>query len=426
MEPQPAESEPSQPSPVSQGERIRSLDVLRGFALLGILVPNIQAFSMVMAAYGNPTVYGDLRGANLAVFVGTHLLFEQKFMTIFSMLFGAGIVLMTKRAERSSRSVWKVYYRRMAWLLVIGLLHAHILWFGDILFGYALCGMVVFWLRGLRPRWLIPIGLIMMSVSSGLMILSGLSMPYWSEEQLAEFRRDWDPTAQQIEAEMAAMRGNWWQQAQIRSPAALMFETFLFAIFVFWRASGLMLIGMALFKLGVITGERAQRFYVWLAAIGFVIALPLIGYEIWKNFSVGWDVTFSFFLGTQINYWAAPWVSLGYMSLIMLMCKNSGFLPWLQSALAAVGRLALTNYLFQSLVGTTIFYGHGLGMFGQLERTEQFMIVLAVWGAQLVLSPIWLNYFHFGPAEWLWRSLTYWKLQPMRLRPSIPQITRSP
>ena len=147
-------SDPELPSliPVDQTERINSLDVLRGFALLGILVMNIQAFSMVGAAYMNPTAYGDLTGANYWVWYVSHLLFDQKFMALFSALFGAGIVLMWRRAEAKSRRATGLHYRRTFWLMVFGFVHAYGVWAGDILFVYSLCGLWVFWLKRRSPR----------------------------------------------------------------------------------------------------------------------------------------------------------------------------------------------------------------------------------------------------------------------------------
>ena len=147
----------SHAGPVVQTARIDSIDVLRGFALLGILLMNVQSFAMPQAAYFNPTAYGDLEGANLDVWVAVRMLADQKFMTIFSMLFGAGIVLMAGRAEARGDGR-RVHYRRMGWLLVIGLLHAHLLWAGDILFLYAVCGMLVYPLRHQPPGRLIAMG----------------------------------------------------------------------------------------------------------------------------------------------------------------------------------------------------------------------------------------------------------------------------
>ena len=174
-----------------------------------------------------------------------------------------------------------------------------------------------------------------------------------------------------------------------------------------------MLVGMALFKWGVLTAQRSNKFYLHSMIVGFVIGFPVVTYGVIENFAADWAMEFSMFLGWQYNYWGSLFVSLGYISLVMLLCKIDQ-LHKLTKPLAAVGRLALTNYLLQTLICTTIFYGHGFGLFGKLERTGQILILIGVWIFQLIFSSLWLRYFRFGPAEWLWRSLTYLKIQSIR------------
>lgn len=399
--------------PVGERDRILALDVLRGFALLGILVPNIQAYSMVSAAYRNPTAYGDFTGGNFVVWYCTNLLFEQKFMTLFSAMFGAGIVLMTGRVAAADQRPAARHYRRMLWLLLFGIAHAYLLWYGDILFAYGIAGLVVYWLRNWRPARLIAMAFLFLAVGSGISLLSGMSMPYWPAEQIAEFREEWKPSPEVVAHELEVYRGSWLQQMQLRAPTAFFFETFLLLILMFWRAGGLMLMGMALFKLNIINGLRSPSFYATAAVVGLGIGLPLVAIENQINLSRDFALKYSFFFGAQINYWASLLISFGYMSIIMLMCK-SGWLSWLRSSLAAVGRMALTNYIAHSVICTTIFYGHGFGYFGYLERTQQLGVVVAIWLLQLIVSPLWLARYRFGPLEWLWRSLVYQQRQPLR------------
>jgi uncharacterized protein len=399
--------------PVPQPERIASLDVLRGVAVLGILVMNIQSFSMPGVAYINPTAYGDLQGANYWVWYLSHLLTDQKFMTIFSMLFGAGIILMTSRAEATGRGSAGVHYRRMAWLLLFGLLHAHLLWYGDILYFYAVCGFVVYLFRRLPPGWLLGFGLLSAAVASGISLLFGWSMRYWPEAQVASFTAEnWQPPAEALERALAVYRGSWLDQMRLRGRDAIFFETFLLVFGVAWRAGGMMLIGMGLFKLGVFSARRSAIFYGALLGLGALVGLPVVGYGVHLNEASGWDVRWSFFFGSQFNYWASILVALGWVGLVMLLCR-SGALRAVRRVLAAVGQMALTNYLMQTIICSTIFYGHGFGQFGAFERTGQLATVLAVWAVQLTWSPLWLRWFRFGPFEWLWRSLTYLRLQPM-------------
>ncbi len=399
--------------PVPGSTRIDSIDVLRGVALLGILLMNIQLFAMPSAAYFNPTAYGDLTGANYYVWLGSRMFADQKFMTIFSMLFGAGIVLMTTRAERTGESR-RVHYRRMRWLAVIGLLHAHLLWDGDILFLYAICGMAVYPLRAKPPRTLIRIGVATMAVSSVLYFVSGSSMPHWPEEALAGFTSStWRPTPAMIDQTLAAYRGSWIDQAPVRSAAALGFETLIMLFWGGWRAGGLMLVGMALYKMGVFNATCSRRLYGALIGAALLIGFPLESYGVALDFASGWAVTWAFFHGKQFNYWPSIAVSLGYIGVVMLVCQSAALRP-LTRPFAAVGQMALTNYLLHTVICTTIFYGHGLGYYGSVDRLEQIGVVVGVWVVQLVASPLWLRRFRFGPAEWVWRSLTYGERPPLR------------
>ena len=411
-------------TPTSISERILSLDILRGFAVLGILIMNIQSFSMIEAAYLNPAAYGDLTGINKWVWILSHIFGDQKFMTIFSILFGAGIVLFTNRAEAKSRSAASLHYRRTLWLFIIGMMHAYLLWQGDILVPYALCALLAFVFRKFSPKKLLIIGMIVISVSSILYLLFGWSMQFWPTEVIEGNRAGWMPGAEIIEKELAAMQGNWLAQMSHRIPSALQFQTFIFLIWSGWRAGGLMLVGMALFKWGVLTAQRSNRFYMTVMIIGFVVGLPVVSFGVAQNFAADWAMEFSMFFGWQYNYWGSLFVSLGYISLVMMICK-AGSLQKISQPFAAVGRMAFSNYLLQTLICTTIFYGHGFRLFGNVERWLQVLIMIGIWIFQLIISPIWLRHFRFGPMEWLWRSLTYWKVQPMLVLNSKIQIINS-
>jgi uncharacterized protein len=403
---------PPLPRPTLEPERVGSIDALRGVAVLGILLLNIQSFAMPGAAYMNPTAYGDLTGANWWVWVVSHVLADQKFMTIFSMLFGAGIVLMTTGQEQRTGRSAAIHYRRMGWLILFGVLHAHLLWYGDILYFYGMCGLAAYLFRNFRPGWLMGIGLVVVAVPSLIFLTGALTLPMWGEEAVAGFNAEMNPSPDRLDAEIAAYRGSWLEQMPQRILASLSFETAMFAIWGGWRAGGLMLIGMALYKWGIFSGRRSGRFYALLTLLGLGIGIPVVAYGVKRNFEESWYGPYFLFTGSQFNYWASILVSLGYVGLVMLLAKTSGGSTLLKP-FAAVGRMALTNYLMHTIICTTIFYGHGFGLFGTLERTEQLMVVVAIWIAQLIWSPLWLSKFRFGPFEWLWRSLTYLKPQPM-------------
>lgn len=400
-------------APTASQERVVSLDVLRGLALLGILVMNIQAFSMPLAAYVNPTVWGGLEGANYWVWLVGHLLTDQKMMAIFSMLFGAGILIFAERAEARGGAATRLHFRRTFWLLLFGAAHGYLLWFGDILFLYAVCAAAVFWFRRLPPPALLILGVAVLAVSSALYLLLGMSLPQWPPEQLAQFiEQDWQPGTEYLAREISAYQGGWLQQMEVRVPTTMEFQTFILAIWGFWRAAGLMLVGMGLYKLGVLSAQCRPRFYMVLVGVAVLIGIPVVGYGVYWNFANDWGPLSSFY-GTQFNYLGGLLVSLGWVGAVMLVCQRDT-LKWLTRRLAAVGRTAFSNYILQTLICTTLFYGHGLGLFSQVERTGQILIVFGIWTLQLTLSPIWLRHFRFGPLEWLWRCLTYGRLQAIR------------
>ncbi len=419
--PEPIEATVVDAAPARAAERIETLDVIRGLAVLGILVMNIISFGKVAAAYMNPTATGPLEGADSLVWWLSHLLFDMKMMSLFSMLFGAGIVLFASRlADRGARS-GILHYRRMAALLLIGLAHAYLLWHGDILVAYALCGMALYPLRNLSPRVLLVLGVILLSIASGIFLAAGLSMQGIEGETddpeavafAAEMEAMWTPTPQQVEEEVSAIRGSWLDSLPFRAEFAFEMQTEMFLFWGLWRVSGLMLLGMALFKVGFLTGRCSGGTYlVILLAFGLGgLALALLG--AWQNIVRDWTWQYSLFAGSQFNYWGSVAVALAWASATALWV-NSGKLRACITTLAAVGRMAMTNYLMQTILCTAFFYGWGFGYFERLSRAELLGVVGVVWALQLAWSPLWLRYFRFGPAEWVWRSATYGRLQPMR------------
>ncbi|MHC5113403.1 MAG: DUF418 domain-containing protein [Planctomycetota bacterium] len=413
---------PEEPAlaPVTERERIGSIDVLRGVAVLGILFLNIQSFSMIGAAYMNPNAYGDLTGANRTVWYFTHLLGDQKFMSIFSMLFGAGVALMARSAEAKGRSAGGLHLRRMLWLMLFGVMHAHLLWYGDILWFYAWCGLLVYFCRKLPVPLLFILGVVGLAMGSGVSFFWGWTMQFWGEQGVQNFiDQSWLPVAEVVQRELDAYRGNWLEQVPARTVTALFFEFLVFTIFgVGFKVIGMMLLGIGLFRGRVITGERSLGFYAAMAVLGIGIGLPIVAWGVHQHEAHGWDARYSFFFISQFNYWASVIVAMGYIGLVMFVCRAISAGSLVLRPLAATGRMAFTNYISQTVICTTIFYGHGFGLFGEVERVGQLQIVLAISLAQLVWSPIWLHFFRSGPLEWAWRSLSYWKRQPFLKQPA--------
>jgi uncharacterized protein len=301
----------------------------------------------------------------------------------------------------------------MTALLLFGLAHAYLLWVGDVLYTFAVCGMLLYPFRKLPPWPLLLSGCGLLVMLAVLSLGMGRSMVSWPPNQLDAFvRENWQPTAVALAAEADIYHGGWLQEVAYRAPIALQLETHLFLIRLAWRAGGLMLIGMALYKWGVFTASRSRRFYLAMIAVGALFGLPLVAWGVHRNFAAGWDPKYSFFFGSQFNFWGSIPVAIGWIGAVMLACKSPRGLRFCRP-LAAVGQMALSNYLMHTIVCSFVFYGIGLGLFGLVDRVAQIEIVVAIWALQLVVSPLWLSYFRFGPAEWLWRSMTYLKLQPM-------------
>ena len=401
-------------APTGTGERIHSLDVLRGIALLGILLMNVQSMGMIGAAYFNPTAWGDLEGINRAVWSVCHIFADQKFMFLFSMLFGAGIVLFAEHAQAKGRKPAGLHYRRTFWLIVFGMLHAYFLWYGDILVTYGLCALGVYLFRRLPAWWLVFFAFACFAVGFGVNLLAGLTIPWWDAAQLEQMRDEmWRPTAEVMNAELEAYRGGYAAQMPTRALGSLGMQTGAFVFFLLWRAAGAMFLGMALYKWRVFSAARSNLFYGTLAVVGLGLGLPTIAWGVLQHFEHHWSFEYSFFLGSLYNYAGSIAVGLGYVGLALFLFRTRA--SWkIWKVLAAVGRMAFTNYICQTILVTWVFYGHGLGLFGDVPRIGQFGIVMAVWAIQLTLSPIWLRNFRFGPLEWCWRSLTYWKRQPFR------------
>src|SRR5687768_12057786 len=287
-------------APVAESDRLVAMDVLRGFVLLGILVMNIQSFAMPIAAYANPTAYGDLTGANLRIWIVSHVFFDQKFMAVFSMLFGAGILLMSGRAGADAP---RVHQRRMGWLLVFGLIHGYVFWYGDILFIYGACGLLAYLFIHEPPARLLKIASVLLVIGCLPSIAFGMSM---SPEDAVTLRDEyWRPTADVLARELSAYRGGFAAQSGHRAPEAFQTQTIYFLLFLLWRVLGLMLAGMALLKLDVLSGRRSSAFYAKLAAAGFALGLPLVVFGVRENFARGWAVEYSMHLGALWNYWGS-------------------------------------------------------------------------------------------------------------------------
>jgi len=400
-------------TPVAETERLEAIDLLRGVAVLGILLVNMQWFAMPNAAAVNPYALGTPSPTDLRVWFAIELFAESKFITVFSLLFGAGVVLMTGRLESRGVSPARVHYRRMAWLLVFGLIHAYVLWHGDILVLYAVCGMLIYPLRRLSVRALVALGVVALVVGTLSSVAGQLSWPSWSDEAKGEWLAYWQPSSSALALETEAFKGGWLAQEPWRAGFSAEFHVQDMLFFDLWHVGGLMLLGMALLKSNVLTGRRSRSQYARQAVIGLVSGLPLVAWGLYQYQALNWRLPDSLFVIPLWNYWGSILVALGYIGLLLTVWQ-AGVIRRVTSRFASVGRTAFSCYILETLICTTIFYGHGLGLFGTVDRLQQLLLTIGIWIVLLTLAPVWLRRFRYGPLEWLWRSLTYGHRVPMR------------
>jgi len=404
--------------------RIVEIDVLRGIALIGIYWINVVIFAFPHGAYSLPILIGDAKTANVTVWAFSDVFVEGTMRGLFSLLFGASTLIFLDEAKLEFRDGLRVvdrYYRRCLTLMMFGLLHAYVLlakW--DLLYAYGLLGMFLFPLRNLSARTLIVLGLL-------LFIISDFNT--WSEtqealkgyeelrgktsQQIAEYR---DESHQgdvgEMELELVTYLSGY--SDIFRAQAAAVAEQQSSSVYAdhFFGIGGMMLLGMALMKLGILTGKRSIRFYTGLALAGYGLGGSLRGietYELWLADFVSETRNPSLFMPYNIGRIA---MTLGHVGLIGALMKV-GWMTGAASYLSPVGRLALTNYVGQTLFSVFFFYGVGLGFFGYFERYQLIWVFLAVVVFQIIASRVWLRRFRVGPLEWLWRSMIYGSPQPL-------------
>ncbi len=427
--------------PVSGAERIGSLDVLRGVALLGILLMNITGFGLDFWAYVDPTVQGGSEGYNLYVWIMNNMFFEGTMRAMFSMLFGVGMVLMTSRMidKGGGLEVADIYYRRTIWLLIFGVIHGYlILWTGDILFAYGLYGLFLFPFRNTSPKKLIIAASVLTLIGMGLANYQySKNMKYLEQYTLAQNYENeadipdeikkgkvaWEdlvaemkPTEKKVRENTESMHKGYFDLVLFLAPINRYMQSTFNYDYNPWDILAMMFLGIALYKLRVITAELSYKSYLIMLVIGYGIGLSVNYYE--TMLILNGDFSVESFHKAGITYAIGRIaVSFGHIGLVMIFCKLN-IITVLKRSLAAVGRMALTNYIMHSVICAVIFTGLGFSMFGKLQRYELYYVVVSIWIFQLIASPIWLRYFRFGPLEWVWRTLTYKQIQPFKKQKS--------
>lgn len=407
-------AQPTHPEPIR--ERFSSIDTLRGFALMGILVPNIWFFAWPMIAATSPDEIMSPTRANHLAHDITSILFLGKFMFLFALLFGSGVVMYGRKFDTADEhnqyhtklsTGWKLWHTRCAVLLGFGLIHAYLFWFGDILTFYAVAGLtLLWWVRRLNPKLQLWGGLALYFF--GAMLMVGFTLlGYWafSTGQITVDELSADP-----EAELQGYLGTFIDAFRVRFFTTLTFQL-MFVVFFTPALWGIMTMGMGLTRMGYLTGSKPTKHYAMLAALLIPIGLALTGLAYYTT-QTAFDPIPGFIWQSFAQPVGVP-LAFGYAALVIALSKCA-WAKLVTVPLAAVGRMALTNYFTHTLLCTTFFYGYGLGYFAQIEFPRLWLVVLGVWAINITFSLLWLRAFKMGPFEWLWRCLTYRRLVPIR------------
>lgn len=410
------------PEPV-QNQRHLSLDVIRGVAVMGILLANLPAFAFPAAAYFSPQAWGGRGPAEIAAWLANFVFVEGKMRGLFSVLFGASMLLVIERATAAGENPARVHYARMAVLFGIGLAHMYLIWWGDILAHYALVGAIAFLFHRLSAAQLFAAGLAVLATNLLWNSMGLIGLASSAARDTPQAVATWNsyaqafgvPPRQDLLSEVAAMRGSWSDQVAYRWAEAEGPLAFLQAVGLETLAA--MLIGMAAYRSGFLTGQWSREAYRRIALIGLGAAwtayLALGLATIAHDFDQRW-VFFGSIVGSVPFRIAGV---IGYAALVMLLLRPGGPLT---GRIAAVGRAAFTNYLGTSILVTGLFYGWGLGLFASLSRSQIYLVAPLVWLIMLAWSRPWLEQFRFGPLEWAWRSAARLELQSMR-KPAAQQ-----
>ncbi|HTL08927.1 MAG TPA: DUF418 domain-containing protein [Chitinophagaceae bacterium] len=427
-------------APLQKKERILFLDSVRGLALLGILLMNSMAQSQPHQFYEKMYLSQPITGPNFYAWVAECLLFEGTMRGLFSILFGAGTILLLTRLvkEKPGLEPADIFYRRMLWLLAFGLLNAFVfLWPGDILYPYALCGLLLFPFRNLRPAhllWLVFFLLLLSTyrensdlyenkktVRKGLAVAAiDTTKQKLTDEQkddLAKFttfkeKNDTAGIAKSAREEAKKVKGkNYLAIFRYFKDINMVIQSYGFYN-SWWDMLALFFLGMALYKSGFLLGEKPVSVYVITAITGIAAGLLLNYFLLRTQYHLRFS-NYQFVQRWPFSYYDIRRIcqTTGYLSLLILLYK---WLPMKKvlHLFAPVGQMAFTNYLSQSIITAIIFYG--FGWYARLQRYQVYYVVLGIWLFQLVLSHWWMRHFLFGPFEWLWRSLTYLQRPPMR------------
>lgn len=405
--------------------RYPSLDALRGIAVMGILAMNIIGFSMPELAYFNPRVWGGTSTADILTWAIAFIAIDGKMRGLFSLLFGASLLIVTRAAEARGTSGTHAHLQRMAWLLVFGLAHYYLIWFGDILTLYAIVGSVAFIARrgdaDQLIRWSVLVFItnffiwIFIAISI-LMTASAATAPGASTAAIASYQGMiagfGTAGGAHSAAELAIYSGSYPDIVAYRMNDRLT-GPLLTILTSGLETLGLMLLGMGLLKNGFLIGGWNRARYRKLAVICGILGFPPMGMLAAWSMGSGFDPVINF---NAVFVWSLPFrilLVIAYAAAVLWMIDRFSGSAAI-ARIAAAGRVAFTNYIGTSIVMTTIFYGYGLGYYGTISRAGSYAFVAGGCALMLLWSKPWLDRFAYGPLEWAWRSLARGRPEKMQ------------
>lgn len=406
--------------PMQTQERVEILDLLRGFALLGILMVNLPLMNApFLTEMREFALWTD--PLNTQAKWVLDFFFTGKFYTLFSMLFGMGFYYFMRKADEANRGVLPLFRKRLAWLLLIGALHVVLLWYGDILVFYALFGFLMILFRKKSNKalliWAFCILLlpILFSLLFALFFKWMLSIPDAAEEMLKTFDESYFSMKEMFERTLTVYAtGSFGQIVAMRLRE---YSNVLGGIlFFFPNVLAMFLVGMVLARKKVFENREAHKGFFQKLLL-FSLPFALTGNYLYATYSVQSSyimIDMNTVIALVGHGFGGPAMTFVYIAIIA-HCYHNNYLPRLSHAIKRTGRMALTNYLMQSVIATTLFFSYGLGLYGKVNIWQGMLLTLAIYIVQVVWSDIWLRHFRFGPMEWLWRTLTYGKKQKMKL-----------
>ena len=403
-------------SKLSDINRLTYIDLTRGVVILAILIININYISTPSILRYNPLAFGEFSWLDEWVWFFEYTFIKQRFMPLLALLYGVGIVLFCEKYESRLRKPFWPFIRRSLALIAIGLAHAYLVWDGDVLVAYAVCGILVYALRNISVNWQLTFGLILVAAPVVPEIISIFKQ--WGNSMDSPVF--WSPNQETIDRLLSSYQATWWELTPARIETALSRQTSDFVQFTLWRCCGLMLCGMALYRKEFFSVKRNLKkaaMFAFIVGVGISVTGSLFYVQSSYSYAVfRSSLSLSFYLGTLL-------LAFAYLCLIVLWGQSNFNLKFKQ-VVQRIGRCALSIYITQNAIAAFLFYGWGLNLYGTLSRAEIMLVTIIILGAQVTFFNWWMRRWSIGPLESIWRSLYQDKKDDMKTKSDFVFLSR--